>query len=99
MMSQIGSDAWLAGSGDAKSRTVGVLIFMSAMLTYFCFIVTQRHAFAKGSYRRGSPWLRPSNRPWKRAMVWPKHVGRSAARHKRPPAAKPRTKFLRSLAR
>src|SRR5690349_20331536 len=76
MMSQIGSAGWLPrSSGDGVERSERLEIFMSAMLTYFGFIVTQRRFLAKGSYRLALLRRPALNRPGKRAlMVRPEHI-------------------------
>jgi hypothetical protein len=70
MMSQIGSPA-----GALPLVCVGIArfdrleIFMSAMLTYFSFIVTQSHGYAKRSYRAARRRRSALNRPRKRALM------------------------------
>ena len=55
--------------GPAVALVRSVVKFMSAILTYFGWFVTQRRAFAKGSCRRGYPRRLSLNRPGKRALM------------------------------
>src|SRR5437588_2278716 len=70
MMSQIGSAEWEPSSGSAAAdRLERLEIFMSAILTYFGFIVTQTHALTKGSYRLDGLERSALNRPGRRALM------------------------------
>src|SRR5437868_2545828 len=69
-MSQIGSWDGAPGLESAGAGRLRPEIFMSAMLTYFGFIVTQSSALTKGSYRTaGSRWS-TLNRLGKRALMF-----------------------------
>src|SRR5437764_15289284 len=70
MMSQIGSADWGPWSAwVAAERSERLEIFMSAMLTYFGFIVTQTHALTKGSYRLDGLERSALNRRDRRALM------------------------------
>src|SRR5258708_30239738 len=70
MMVQIGSAQWEPWSAWATPERLERLeIFMSAMLTYFGFIVTQTHALTKGSYRLDGLERSALNRPGRRALM------------------------------
>ena len=69
-MSQIGSADRPRGSdSEAEVRSPWLDKFMSAILTYFGLIVTQRRATTKGSYRKGIFRRSSLNRLGKRALM------------------------------
>src|SRR4051794_39800651 len=82
-MSQIGSGDGAPGLESAGAGRLWPEIFMSAMLTYFGFIVTQSSALTKGSYRTaGSRWSTFEPAREARSDVSARNISRDGPRRK-----------------